>query len=728
MLFKFSESRARMARVKTLPTFYYLEHFEEFLHFFEGENAYLLSEQAKRFIAYFHNAEKSTKAMLVRIANRKHAVIANKTLFYNEIENTLDVLEQLQTDKWISGLSQASAIELTSALAKKDLLECLTLMGLPKPTSSLTKEAIQQYFINVYEKVYEKQRTIELDCLPFIVRQFDDEIRFLLFLYFGHLRGRLNQFSMRDLGVMRTRNDAVTGEARFDDANDAINAYEFALMRQALAEKRIDIDTPPDLANIFVAKSVSSAEGKRIKNKCLFEVGRYYLADHRQYALDALALSDCDEAKEKWLRETYKDGHKERVKDALICIIESGSSETLLQFAEDFYARKYKQKRTSTLTDMLRDSSQCLQIDSRYNQQVEQGVVAYYKRNGAMAIRTENQLWRSLFGLVFWPVLYEQTRSNLGNQFERIPPVLKHNQFYSSHKQAIDALLKTLDSTQALLSHIVKQATMHYGKANSIFMWRANLLENIKLFLSYAPFEAVIEWLKAIAKDYLSLSDGYPDILVLDNDKMRFEEIKAPGDKLRRNQLVTLQKLKQLGFDVHVTQVEWYRDPNQIYAVVDIETTGGRAENHRITEIGIVKMQGGDVIDEWQTLLNPQRHIPTSITRLTGIDNSMVKDAPLFCDIADELDEFTQDTIFVAHNVNFDLGFIKQEFSRLERFYRRPKLCTVQQCRRTFPGLSSYSLANLTAHFEITMDRHHRALSDAKAAAELLKLVLQNEA
>ncbi|MDY6885196.1 MAG: exonuclease domain-containing protein, partial [Pseudomonadota bacterium] len=208
---------------------------------------------------------------------------------------------------------------------------------------------------------------------------------------------------------------------------------------------------------------------------------------------------------------------------------------------------------------------------------------------------------------------------------------------------------------------------------------------------------------------------------------LRFEEIKAPGDQLRRNQLVSIQRLQQAGFEVAVTTVNWVRDPEQPYVVVDIETTGGNNSYNRITEIGMVKLIAGEEVARYQTLLNPQRRIPSNITRLTGISDEMVKDAPLFSEVANDIAEFTEDAVFVAHNVNFDYGFIKQEFARLEQSFRRPKMCTVREMRRTHPGLPSYSLANLTKHFYISMERHHRALSDAKAAAELLKLAFEKD-
>jgi DNA polymerase-3 subunit epsilon len=220
-------------------------------------------------------------------------------------------------------------------------------------------------------------------------------------------------------------------------------------------------------------------------------------------------------------------------------------------------------------------------------------------------------------------------------------------------------------------------------------------------------------------RDY---QDGYPDVMVLRGERLSFEEIKAPGDQLRRNQLVTLRGLRDTGFDVSMLPVIWVQDPLQPYVVVDIETTGGRSDSHRITEIGMVKVVAGKVVATWQSLINPERPIPPAITRLTGITNDMVASAPPFATVAEEVAAFTEDAIFVAHNVNFDYGFIRQEFARLEQYYRRPKLCTVQLMRKTHPGLASYSLAALSQHFNIPLESHHRALHDAKAAAGLLSI------
>ena len=117
----------------------------------------------------------------------------------------------------------------------------------------------------------------------------------------------------------------------------------------------------------------------------------------------------------------------------------------------------------------------------------------------------------------------------------------------------------------------------------------------------------------------------------------------------------------------------------QEYAIVDIETTGGNATHSRITEIAIVIHDGEKVIDRWETLVNPQKHIPDAIFALTGITNEMVWEAPVFDSISDQVFELLSDRVFVAHNVNFDYSFVRHELERAGLKWTAKKLCTVPQ-------------------------------------------------
>ncbi|MDP4665468.1 MAG: 3'-5' exonuclease, partial [Flavobacteriaceae bacterium] len=157
-----------------------------------------------------------------------------------------------------------------------------------------------------------------------------------------------------------------------------------------------------------------------------------------------------------------------------------------------------------------------------------------------------------------------------------------------------------------------------------------------------------------------------------------------------------------------------------IFAVTDIETTGSHASGNSITEIAIVLTDGKNELDRFETLLRPDHPIPYHITTLTGIDNEMVADAPLFEEVADEIESFLAEGIFVAHNVGFDYSFIKKQFEEIGRSWNPTRLCTVRLTRKLVPGLSSYSLGNLCRHFGIQNNSAHRAMSDTLATVELL--------
>ncbi|RZJ35449.1 MAG: DNA polymerase III subunit epsilon [Flavobacterium sp.] len=164
---------------------------------------------------------------------------------------------------------------------------------------------------------------------------------------------------------------------------------------------------------------------------------------------------------------------------------------------------------------------------------------------------------------------------------------------------------------------------------------------------------------------------------------------------------------------------------NREFAIVDIETTGGNASGSRITEIAVIIHDGQNVLDRWETLVNPQKEIPVSIFALTGINNEMVSRAPIFDDIAEKVLEMLTDRIFVAHNVNFDYSFIKHQLEESGFKWTAKKLCTVRAARKIRPGFSSYSLGNLCRSLEIPIENRHRAGGDADATAILFSQLVE---
>ncbi|HZK33446.1 MAG TPA: PolC-type DNA polymerase III [Tissierellaceae bacterium] len=155
------------------------------------------------------------------------------------------------------------------------------------------------------------------------------------------------------------------------------------------------------------------------------------------------------------------------------------------------------------------------------------------------------------------------------------------------------------------------------------------------------------------------------------------------------------------------------------YIVFDIETTGLSPINDMITEIGAVKIVNNKIVDRYNQLVNPKRPIPEFITKLTGITDEMVKDMPVIDEVILEFDEFIEDNVLVAHNAQFDIGFIRQNMENFNLNLNNPVLDTLELARTVFPELKNHKLNTVAKHMSVSLDNHHRAVDDANATAEI---------
>ena len=161
-----------------------------------------------------------------------------------------------------------------------------------------------------------------------------------------------------------------------------------------------------------------------------------------------------------------------------------------------------------------------------------------------------------------------------------------------------------------------------------------------------------------------------------------------------------------------------------MYAIVDVETTGLSPAGEKITEIAIYVHDGQQIVDEFQSLVNPEKKIPYRIVQMTGINDHLVQDAPRFCEIAKKVVELTEDKILVGHNVRFDYNFIRSEFKSLGYDFQRKTLDTVKLSRKLIPGRRAYGLGKLCKDLGIENPSRHRAAGDAMATTRLFEMLL----
>lgn len=698
-----------------LPTYYYHDHFAEMLAFVEGAYDGVLDDAHRAFIKNFRGLNKSEQCLYVRMANRRGRIFPRVTLRYAEIENIDDAIETLRVQEFIRAIDEQDYDAWLSLLKKDDLLALAQSADVKDIKKSWSKPKLAQHLLENLD--YELAAEI-LNPRAYVVQERGEVVEFLLYLYFGKTFDDLKSFALRDLGVIGT-NAATTFSARFTDRDEAHGAYFYHTMLDRIGTGR-DSAYEQAADALMNAKDIASDYVHTLKGRAAYKIGQFF---EKHAAFDqAMFIYRCaptPENNERVVRILHKQGDRDAAKDLLERMIDDPGSDDEHNFASDFYARHFEGKRIGACTDLLR-KAQNIAIDEIHRNAPEEGVAGIFRRDGWRVEHVENGFWQALFGLIFWDELFES--GQLHNGFDWFPHALKNKTFAKTFAAEIETKLAAIRAGKAL-PHVLKTIATHWDKPNGIFGWYYVDIDAIRDFLAHAPKDGVARIVELMTRDYASMHDGFPDLLLIRDNEIRFTEVKAQGDVIRRHQLTRLRQLQTAGFHADICRVDYRYDPEQIYTVVDIETTGQHRDFGRITEIAAVKMQGGEIIDEWQTLLNPQRPIPAFITQLTGITNAMVADAPLFSAVADDLRAFLADTIFVAHNVGFDYGFIAAEYDRLEQSFRMPKFCTVSNMRRHYPGHKSYSLGSLCEIYDIELKNHHRAMSDARAAAALLVMI-----
>lgn len=713
----------RERRIKDLPTFYYHGHFVEMLDFVEQRYTHVLDTEHREFLEQFQALGRDAQCLYVRLYNRKGRVFSSARLSYPELGELGPIRDELREQGWIGAPSARHFDEVLQYL-KRDVIRdvlSLTFTGLGRSMKKADLVAFAR--ANADPEAFVAQAC---DKRIFVQRR-ADAIAYLAFLYFGRVQDGLDRFTMRDLGLVRVHEFGESFEPRFQERDEALEHFFFAtrLHETARADDFAVRQLADDAANWPEPVWPAAAN---TRDKLLYSLGRHLeKSGDTERALTCFSLAEAPRCTERLVRLLFQAGRRDEAREHLERCLDDPRSDEEWLFASDLYERKFNSKRTSTLTDMLR-TADAIDIDESLSGNPERAVAAHYEAQGATAFRTENALWRTLFGLLFWNELFAGRNATLHSPFDFVPQSLNDGSFATQHSDAIKSRLALLDDPIALRRYLLKISTQHYGTMNGVFRWRRSVLDALHQFVDKAPPESMRHILRNFCSEYRTSRYGYPDLTVIDDSGVRFVEVKTEGDQLRRNQLLRIRQLREAGFQAGIARVRWTLDPATVYVVVDVETTGGRGEHHRVTEIGAVKMQGGKVIDRFSTLLNPQRSIPPSITRLTGITSDMVADAPYFADIADQFESFMGDAIFVAHNVEFDYGFISREFARIGKIFRHAKLCTCASMRRLYPGHRSYSLNALCTAFDIPLKSHHRALCDAEAAAELLLLVNEKRA
>jgi DNA polymerase-3 subunit epsilon len=706
-----------VVKLPVLPAYYYLEHFSEMLEFVQRIYGPILGADHHAFIARFESLSRDARCLLIRMVNRRGAIFDRSSFNYPEIADVERAASDLMLVGHARALGETDYAAFIACLAKDVLVTGAHAAGRKDVRKSWSKPKFIEYYL---EQIPFSVAAQHCGAHNFIALDRTRPIEFLLYLYFGKTGVDLKKFALRDLGILRT-NRETSFSARFADAEEALASFHHSQILDRLEDKSEAVYRQAAI-DVLAGPVCGTEYAADMRSRAAHQTGLFFeKADQSDLARQLYRAGSSPDCNERLVRLLYNNGDRIEAEELLQRMIDDPASDGEHLFATDFYARKFGGRRTGQYTELLR-SGRMITVDDTHRGNPEAGVAGVLRREGAKVYFTENVLWHTLFGLLFWDELFESTQMPSG--FDWIPHCLKDRSFRRLFAAKIEAKLDAIASRTAF-PLILRTVAARWGRPNGIFAWDHVQVEALSAVFEGSDPLGIATVVRGMCEDFRGMRDGFPDLMLVRDGKASFMEIKAEGDVIRRNQLTRLRQLSAAGIVAEIGRVDYRFDPEQDYVVVDIETTGAWSSGDRVTEIGAVKVRNHRVVDEWHSLINPQRSIPAKIVQLTGITDEMVRGAPLFAEVADAFMEFMGDSIFVAHNVNFDYGFIAYEFEKIERRFRFPKLCTCAGMRRRYPGHQSYGLGKLCEIYGIELDDHHRALCDARASAHLLNLINQ---
>lgn len=550
-----------------LPPKYYLDNFRYLLRFVQDKYAPILNEAEILFLQKFKALPEDAQCLFIRFCNRRGAFFKIQKLNYPEIANISNCIEILLISQFIEFTSKAHyyrAGELLDVFNKNELLNIGKLLHLDtRGKASLKKEELLDWFLESIDF----EDFIDILQKDIIKVNFEQETMMLKFLFFGNRHAEMTEFVMRDLGIRQYQefdeDKLVAQFATRQEAEDrlliSIAKEDFFLMQEAGIE-------PIELHNWFLDWSekyrptlseVALPSYERLMLRVGIYLERQKLFDQ---ALAIFRLTNEPPSRERQVRILYKTKNidEARVLCQQISIEPKNADEHF--FAIDFLSRleaELQKKRIKKSTTQQLHLSDSILIDPVWKYQVEAGTIDYYVQQGSNAVFSENHLWRSIFGLLFWDIVFDTDSMAIHHPLQRTPSDLYKPQFWEKRRNRLVERLELFENQEILNSHINQMLVEKTGSVNPLIDWFEGTDEVVRVVFERIPIQVLGKILLEMAKNMRENTHGFPDLFTWTDHGYEFVEVKSPTDNLSAQQLFWLQFFEKIGLKAKVLRVGW---------------------------------------------------------------------------------------------------------------------------------------------------------------------------
>lgn len=561
-----------------LPPKYYLTYFQYLIDFVKKKYQHILNETEQQFLADFEALTENEKCLFIRFCNRTGFFFRTEKLKYVEIENIPESLNGLIDKGFIESLSEnhlSEAAEVLDIFSKSELIELAKMLNLEtRGKASLKKEEVLDWLLavgNWEDMIYllNSEDYANIHGLPHslvkVVKQ--TEVQMLKFLFFGSRHGDMTEFVTRDLGFQSYEKfDEDKMVAYFQTRQEVEDKLKVSLAREDFyLMQQADIEIL-DIYNWFM--DWTEMHRKELSEIAILTYGTFSLRValylEKKKALDEaliiFRLTEESPSRERQVRILDKQKNREEAKALCELILAEPQNATEQFFAEDYLNRieaiLLKKKSKKAVTQQLHNSDS-ITIAATWKRQVEFGVIDYYQNRGMKAEFTENHLWRSLFGLLFWDIIFDTDSLAIHHPLQRSPSDLFKPTFFEKRKEKMEERLKMLEDEDATIVYMNRIFFEKFGLTNPLVQWYGGLFPLILTLLERLSPEQITLITLEMAKNLRQNLRGFPDLFIWADGEYSFIEVKSPTDSLSNQQLFWLRFFESVNVRSKVLRVEW---------------------------------------------------------------------------------------------------------------------------------------------------------------------------
>ncbi len=551
-----------------LPPKYYHDYFGYVLDFVRKMYSGVLNEQELLFLEKYSDLSEDAQCLFIRFSNRSKSFFRIQSLSYSEIGDIPAVLEELLEKEFIESLCDSHtprAGEIMDLFTKPEHLYFTRLLQ-PEvmPSKNIKKPDLVRWLLFEYD--FKTLLEIICETEQVVKVRYEVEVMMMKFLFFGNRNADMTEFVIRDLGHVRFQSFDVEHLAiQFETRKDVDDTLMISLMKETF--DYIKHELPPEEVYDWFMNWEAGVSGnlspKALPSYHLFvlRVGAWLERKKlTSQALTAYQLTNDPPSRERRVRLLYNLGETDEALALCEEISENPKNADERYFWQDFHERIInKKKRTIKRTTQALKSAHAIEVPLTYRYQVELGAIHFYREQGFQAFFSENEPWRSLFGLLFWDIIYDTNVKTIHNPLQRIPSDFFLPDFYYKRSVQLKERMESADSREAIEKIVRKTYEEKFGTTNVLVSWYDGSLEKVLTLVSLLTPVQIHAILLEIAYNLRENTRGFPDLLVWNEDEYAFIEIKSPTDHLSSRQLHWQHFFAEHGVQSRIVRVNWLK-------------------------------------------------------------------------------------------------------------------------------------------------------------------------